>query len=114
MSQVLSPEIAKRIDIERQIVSKFVRIALKAGYMISVYDGEEVCLQRSTSHDAVMGAIQSTDEDVLILRHQSHPESRSTVHLVYGNDGWDVIADYTVDLEYLMPEVNALADRLER
>ena len=35
------------------------------------------------------------------------------VFLVYGNDGWDVIADYNVSLEPLLEPINKLALSLE-
>jgi hypothetical protein len=35
------------------------------------------------------------------------------MRFIYGNDGWDVLADYTVNLEPLMPAVNELTDKLE-
>ena len=34
------------------------------------------------------------------------------VYLVYGNDGWDVISDYSVKLETELACANALADKL--
>ena len=34
---------------------------------------------------------------------------RSTV--VYGNDGWDVVNDYTVNLESVMKRANLIADK---
>jgi hypothetical protein len=34
------------------------------------------------------------------------------VRFVYGNDGYDVINDYTVDLEDVLKSVNEYADRM--
>lgn len=35
------------------------------------------------------------------------------VWLVYGNDGWDVISDYTVNLEHIMEGANKLSDKYQ-
>ncbi len=35
------------------------------------------------------------------------------VRFIYGNDGWDVISDYTTNLEPVMKLVQPLIDRLE-
>ena len=32
------------------------------------------------------------------------------VYLVFGNDGWDVISDYTTNLEFLMGEALKISD----
>lgn len=35
------------------------------------------------------------------------------VRMIYGNDGWDVMADYTTNLEDVLTDANKLADKLE-
>ena len=35
------------------------------------------------------------------------------MRLIYGNDGWDVVNDYTTNLEPLLAGATAEADRLE-
>ena len=51
----------------------------------------------------------SVDEEYLVLRKDGKGYQ---VLLVYGNDGYDVIADYASDLEPLMVKPQALADKL--
>lgn len=103
--------IEKRQAIERRIVRKLVADALKAGYALSVNDGgEELAITDSRDAKAVLAALMNTDEDYLILRQG---EDKGWVRLVYGNDGWDVICDCTLNLEDVLAGVEALADQIE-
>lgn len=85
--------IAKRIKIERAIISCLVRDGLKLGYTVSVHDGEEWALKHSKGYRAIMAAIQSTDMDT--LRFRKNGVKIGDFHMVYGNDGYDVISDYS-------------------
>jgi hypothetical protein len=112
-------EIAARQKIEVAIVKQIVADALKAGYTLSVDDGGEwpLALSRSTDAKAVLDALINTDLDTLILeRVDAATGARSEygwVRLVYGNDGWDVINDYTLSIEDVLAGANALAEKLE-
>lgn len=98
--------IASRLRTEKRIVSKLVTAALKANLLISVSDGEEFVVKKSSNKAEIMAAFGSTDEDVIVLRHGSaskafigstaEPGARAGMfQLVYGNDGDDVIADHS-------------------
>lgn len=108
------PKVGKRQAAEWAVVSAFVRTALKAGHTLGVYDGEEVVLKHSSSYKAVMAAIMSTDDDYIFV----YPVGATSgprmgwVRLIYGNDGPDVISDYTTNLEHLMAKANEVSDRL--
>lgn len=104
--------VINRQKIERRIVRTFVKAALADGCDISVYDGEAFCLKRSTSEKDIMAAIMSTDEDYLVVG--KFGKKHGSVQLVYGNDGYDVISDYSISLEYLMPVVRAAEEKAER
>ena len=102
-----------RQSIERQIIESIVKDALAAGFQITVDDGgDEPSLKRSTDQDAIMAAVMLTDEDRLYYNQPGQP-LQGWVRLVYGNDGWDVVCDYTTNLEPLLAGANAEADRLE-
>lgn len=112
-------KIRVRVLIERAIVRRAVEDILAAddgAYCISVYDGEEYPLKRSRDAAAVMAEIGACDEEWLRVRFagtESAPEGAKIggIYLVYGNDGWDVIADHsTGELERLLEGANALAD----
>lgn len=111
MKRELHPEVKKRQRIERAVIRAFVKAALTDKCEISVYDGEQYPLKRSNSESEIMKAIMSTDEDRLNVWKDG--KQIGWVFLVYGNDGWDVINDYTVSLEYLMAEVTKISDRYE-
>jgi hypothetical protein len=79
--------------IELPKARKLIRAALKAGYSVSVYDGEEWPLKRSTSQTEIFAAIASTDCDVLRFRTTAG-EVVGSVTLIWGNED-DVISDYS-------------------
>ena len=88
--------VEQRQSIERRIVGNLVKIGLDRGYDISLNDGEEWTVKNSKVFDEIMSAIMTTDEDLLLFRGLAG-ERIGTVFLVYGNDGWDVIADHTAN-----------------
>lgn len=107
-------------EMERAIIRKLVEDALRDGYAVKHNDGEEYTIKVeslngnnvSTLVDAIMQEIHSTDEEYLVLyKGQSRIGS---VSLVYGNSGWDVIADHTdtVEMRELLKGAEALAESL--
>lgn len=105
-----------RIKIEKAIVKAIVTNAIELGYTVSVYDGEEWCLRRSDDVKTIIAATFSTDLDCLCFREKTDEAKRvGTVQLVYGNDGFDVISDYTSNdtMETILSKANALAKELE-
>jgi hypothetical protein len=93
--------------IERRIASRFISDAIAAGYTLDVNDGEETVLVKSTDIDAILAAMFSTDEDILIVRRSDH--RIGAVHLIHGNGG-DLISDHTDTAE--MRDLLAGADAL--
>lgn len=110
--------IRTRILIERAIIRRAVRDILAAhdgAYCISVYDGEEYPVKRSRDLDKIMADIGQCDEESLIVRHADDSGSKvGSIYLVYGNGGWDVIADHTDSplMRELLTDANRLADLL--
>jgi hypothetical protein len=102
-----------RQSIERRIVGRIVADALAMGYLVSVNDGEETTLKRSTDRKAIIAAMFTTDEDRLLFHHPDQKEAFGWIYLVYGNDGWDVVNDYTTNLSVLMTGAERLAETLE-
>lgn len=97
---------------ETRIAKRVIKDCLAADYAISVYDGEAVCLEQSTDKDAIFKAMGSTDEDWLRVHKRGHQEALGWVRFIYGNDGWDVVNDYTTNLEAVMEGANALAEEM--
>ena len=84
---------------ERAIAERLVTDAIALGYQVSVNDGEEWTVKRSTDSKAIMATLFSTDEDYIRIRKDGEESSVGTFTLVYGNDGWDVIADWSYSAE---------------
>lgn len=109
-------ETCSRIRLEEKIAARVVRTFLRAGHMISVCDGEEYPIKRATDEAAILAAMFSTDVDRLLVRKVGAERGAPPlgwVLFVYGNDGVDVISDYTESLEPLMRGINEWVDTLE-
>lgn len=104
--------------IERRIIRQLIADLLDAGYAISVSDGEDgFFLRQSRDFNAIQVALGTMDEDLLYATAAAAaaghvPKHTSFVHLVYGNDGWDVICDNSVSLEPALTRTNALVEKL--
>lgn len=92
------PQVAERIIGERAVVRKLVSKALADGHLVSVNNGEDWEIKRSTRIEDIMGAIMATDEDYIRIENINFGlEAR--FWMVYGNSADDVIADHT-DVPY--------------
>ena len=84
---------------ERQIITALIDATLAQDLRVSVYDGEEWTLSRSTDRAAIRAAIGTTDETTIAI-WTKHPEDGETlarlgnILLIHGN-GEDVISDCT-------------------
>lgn len=97
--------------IERAIAREAIKGLLADDFKISVFDGEETTLKDSTDAAAIEAAMFTTDEDQLHVEHQ-HVAETGWVLFIYGNDGHDVIADHTVNMEQSLKAANELADKI--
>ncbi|EAA4378370.1 hypothetical protein DPE39_22500 [Salmonella enterica subsp. enterica] len=109
--------VEKRQRIERRIATAAAKGLIAAGYKIAVHDGEEIALPKTDDVRAIIGAMFSTDEDRFIVYHRptiadAQWERIGWVRFIYGNDGWDVIADNTVNLEPALRDATELADKI--
>jgi hypothetical protein len=98
----------KRMEIERQIAARIVADAIKAGYTLRV---EETLRNDSANLAEIKAALHQMDEDKIYFYQAG--QYRGMVYLVYGNDGYDVICDYSVILGKVLEPAEALATRLE-
>lgn len=92
-------------EIEMRIARRIVREALKAGYNVSVVDGEELVVERSTKQRAIMAALRTTDYDYLHINQIDDGRRIGFVMLVWG-EGEDVVADHSDTMA-----MNALMER---
>lgn len=104
---------------ERLIISVLLDDAAAAGYLVSVYDGEEWACNQSADQTAVRLVIGDTDETTLRFRNPAalddcgKPEVVGSVALIHGN-GADVISDYSDNpaMCAVLDRANAVADGL--
>jgi len=101
-----------RLLVEKTIVSKVVSAALAADYDLTVNDGEEDTIQQSDNHKEILKALFTTDQDTLYLFNDKGLQV-GWVDFIYGNDGWDVINDYTLNLEELLKPILSWIDKSE-
>jgi hypothetical protein len=101
----------RRIAGEKTVARRVVRDLLAAGYSLSVDDGEETSVKKSTKFKEIVDAMMTTDEDHLYAHKQGC--KTSFVRFVYGNDSWEVICDYGVSLEEHLKGAHAVCERLE-
>lgn len=101
----------RRIAGEKTVARRVVRDLLAAGYSLSVHDGEETTVKKSTEFKKIVDALMTTDEDYLY----AHKDGCKTsfVRFVYGNDSWEVICDYGVSLEPHLKGAHEVCERLE-
>ena len=99
-----------RMGIEQKIIRRAVTDILGEGYKISLYDGGDFTVKRSADLNLILNATQTTDRDM--LKVYEGDELIGTIILIYGNDGHDVIADYSLSLEEVLKGASLLADEL--
>lgn len=98
-----------RARIELLVVRALITSLLAAGYDVSADDGESD--EVDGIPDKLITAIFAVDE--AWIRTRKSGEKTSFVYLVFGNDGWDVISDYGVNLEPIMAPLNQWIDEQE-
>lgn len=89
---------------ERAIAKAVVQAFLDAHFLLSVDNGSEPGeyeVTKSTDKMAILAGMFLTDDEYLIVHDPIKAGSPACgfVYFVYGNDGWDVISDNTVNLE---------------
>ena len=100
----------RRIALESRIARAAIDGILSAGFCIALNNGEEQ-YRRDDNAKRLHSRMMQTDEDSLIVYRQD--KRVGFVYFVYGNGGWDVINDYTVNLEACLAKAEAIADKAE-
>lgn len=108
-----SKSVRPRARMELKIVNQIIASASEAGYTIRVYIDRNALeeYQQPGSYD-VRSAIFDLDDATLTF-HGPDGERTGWVYLVMGNDGYDVVSDYSTNLETFLRPATALAERLE-
>lgn len=82
---------------EARVARKLIRAALAEGWSVSVNDGYETTVTRSTREREILDAMCSTGEDIVTIHLPVSGKSGGSFVLIYGNDesGEELIADHT-------------------
>ena len=105
-----------RIAVEQFIAQKLCETLIIAGYALTVNDGEDDVVVKSCDAWTCVKAMFSTDEDTIFAYKKNEDGNfinKGFVKLIYGNDGHDVINDYSLALEHDIRPVEQWADFIE-
>jgi len=93
---------------EARAARKLVRAALADGWTVSVNDGYETTVTRSSKEREIFDALCTTGEDVITIHLPISGKSGGSFYLIYGNnpDGSELFSDYS-DNENCEPLVKA-------
>ena len=82
---------------EARVARKLIRAALAEGWAVSVNDGYETTVRRSTREREILDAMCTTGEDCISIHLPLSGKSGGSFVLIYGNDpsGDELIADHT-------------------
>lgn len=98
------------IAIERKICKRLVDVLLDEGYGVGVNDGEDTTVKNSLDAREVMNAIQTTDEDYILVYRAG--KRIGWVRMIWSN-GTEVLTDYTTNLEDVLKPVNDYINLLD-
>lgn len=101
--------VCQRIAVEHDIAAKLVTAAFAAGYELRVDNGDEPSRQLIGVVDALSVMFETDDEYLYFIKDGNEV---AWVRLVYGNSGYDVVSDYTTNLEELMTPIMAFAETM--
>ena len=96
----------QRIAVEHDIVTRVVDTFLAAGYKLR--EQNESC---TDNRDDILSLLLDLDDAFMVVSKDGIKDD-GWVRFVFGNDGYDVIWDYTTNLESILEPVNAYADTL--
>ena len=97
----------QRIGVEHDIVTRTVDALADAGYALK----EQEDGNYSDTREQLLALLFDLD-DALLLVSRGNGGADGWVRFVFGNDGYDVISDYTTNLESVLAPINAYADTL--
>lgn len=110
----MSAENNFRIAIEKTIVTQVIDSALAIGDFIGLEtsDGEEIMESFTKDREKILDNVFACD-DARIFLSKDGVKYYGWILCVYGNDGVDVLSDYTTNLEELLTEANRIGNQIE-
>ena len=94
-----------RCRMELDLVHLLMDEAKKIGYTLQ--ESEE------GKTDDLLGLLFDLDEANIIVKDATGKEI-GWILLVFGNDGWDLVSDYTVNLETFLKPLSDLSDKMQK
>jgi hypothetical protein len=74
-------------DAEQAVMAETVDALLKAGYILSVFDGRYETVTRTTVRDVILAGMRTTEQDYLLAYRGEAQEAKGWVRLSYVNPG---------------------------
>lgn len=97
-----------RRAIETRILRDIIAALLEKGLLLSVSDGEEIVLNRSTDATDIFNHINNYDEATLIARRSDNVEAGEIdfQFSVFAHENWeDMVRDYSMCFEELIQSI---------
>lgn len=105
-----APAVRQRAEMELKVVRAVIADLRSAGFVLRISDGHDYG-EGAVSDEQAIDEIFNLDEAYIHCFRLS-PEPVAWIHLVMGNDGWDVVCDYTTNLEPVLTKSRWVADLL--
>jgi DNA-binding transcriptional regulator LsrR (DeoR family) len=107
--------VKRRQEVERAIVRATIEEAEKQGWrLVRVSNGEDNVAVRSIE-EALEHAFACDEAHVYFApEHTTDDKWTAWFYVVLGNDGWDVICDYTTNLDLVINATDALVAKYEQ
>lgn len=104
-----SASVRGRAFVELQVVDAIIKAAVDAGYHLEV-EGEEGEGVDTSDASALKVLLFNLDDAIVLVFNGKGRKAFGWIRLVFGNDGWDLVSDYSVNLEEFLAPVQAVAD----
>jgi hypothetical protein len=123
----LVPSIQRRVRLEEKVVKAIYNAVKEKAHRIRLHDGEEWANDNVKSWAELKNDMHQCDEEWLQIVFKpgtftdevmSGIKHRCTLWLVYGNDGYDVVADCVYNsqqvYDFISPIMDEASDKAER
>ena len=74
---------------------RIVTAAIDQGFAVSIHDGEEWAIKKSTNKKAAKAALGATDSETIRLRDIATEIKIGDILIVYGNSEEEAVSDYS-------------------
>lgn len=102
-------------EMELKVIETALDSLLDAVYFISVYDGGAYPVKKSRDKQQILDGLGSVEVESLIVYEAVGVGYKTvgSINLVHGNDGWDVIADNSSNLEPILSNATQISEELQ-